>query len=66
MLNDGFQEKRRYAARKASCITAEQTELLVLDQKTCNILYQPEKKKKRASMTLNNTQASDSTSKDQD
>lgn len=27
-----FSEKRRYATRKGSCITAEQTELLVLNQ----------------------------------
>ena len=32
-------DKRKYATRKASCITAEDTELLVLDLPTCHKLY---------------------------
>lgn len=61
-------EKRRYATRKGSCITAEQTELLVLDQSICNILYQPDRKKIQIQKPpiKPNTLSSDSTSEEQD
>jgi len=63
-----FSEKRRYATRKGSCITAEQTELLVLDQSICNILYQPDRKKIQIQkpLTKPSTLSSDSTSEEQD
>lgn len=63
-----FSEKRRYATRKGSCITAEQTELLVLNQSICNILYQPDRKKIQIPKPLikPNTLSSDSLSEEQD
>lgn len=39
--------KRKYATRKGSCITAEQTELLVVNHQLCEKLYQPDQRKKQ-------------------
>ena len=38
--------KNKYARRKASCITAEDSAMLILDKSTCYALYQSEQEEK--------------------
>lgn len=44
--DDILAEKLKFAKRKASCITAEETDLLVVQPKLSNFLFQPDKKPK--------------------
>ena len=47
MGEDILEKRHRFSRRKASCITAEQTDLLVVQPKLSNLLFQPEKKPKK-------------------
>jgi len=44
-LENYLKEQKRFNGRKASCITAEHTDLLILYPKIANQLFQPDKKK---------------------
>lgn len=45
-LENYLKEHKRQNGRKASCITTEQTDLLILYPNISNLLFQPDKKKK--------------------
>jgi len=41
----------KYDRRKASCITVEETDLLIIRSKLSQLLYQPDKKNKQKNVT---------------
>lgn len=51
LLDDSGNGEKKFATRRAACITAEQTDLLVIDPELSQKLYRRDKKKKPQTKT---------------